>query len=69
MRKLRLTVDDLRVDGFHVLPADAEQQGTVLGQGGAEALAATYGTCRTRCDEPTCNQGTCNTGQPCTYCA
>ncbi|HEY0015864.1 MAG TPA: hypothetical protein VGC13_06075 [Longimicrobium sp.] len=68
MRKLRLTVDDLRVDGFHVLPADAERQGTVVGLGGPQALA-TYVTCQTRCDEPTCNNGTCNTGAPCTYCA
>lgn len=68
MKKLRLTVDDLRVDGFHVLPADGERQGTVVGQGAPDVLAATYVNCWTQNEDPTCRYGTCNTGSPCSYC-
>jgi hypothetical protein len=65
MKKLRLLLDDIRVDAFEVLPSAATPRGTVMGQ-----IAPTnWGLeCPTRGEEPTCNLGSCNTGQPCSYC-
>jgi hypothetical protein len=64
MKKLKLNVDSIRVDGFDVLPVEAASGGTVVGRG-----IPTVGTeCPTRGEEPTCNLGSCNTGQPCSYC-
>jgi hypothetical protein len=64
MKKLRLMVDELAVDGFNVLPAHAARQGTVVGQdAGPTGLA-----CPTNGFEYTCRNGSCYSGSPCSYC-
>ena len=60
MNKLRLRLDDLLVDGFEVLPAEAGPAGTVKG---AEAITAF-----TQCQQDTCWNGSCGTGFPCRQC-
>lgn len=65
MKKVRLMLDDIRVDAFQVESPAATRRGTVVGQG----LPTEWGwACPTRGEEPTCNLGSCNTGEPCGYC-
>ncbi|HKP74246.1 MAG TPA: hypothetical protein VJT67_01830 [Longimicrobiaceae bacterium] len=61
MEKLRLKLDDLRVDGFEVLPPDEAREGTVKG---AEVVITAY----TQCQQDTCWNGSCGTGVPCRQC-
>jgi hypothetical protein len=63
MKKLRLKVDEISVSGFEVLSTSPAAQGTVQG-----AEVPTFFVCPTRGEEPTCNLGSCNTGEPCSYC-
>ena len=62
MNKLKLKLDDIRVNAFEVLPAGAERAGTVQG--------AEYGiiTATTNCEQYTCWNGSCGTGNPCRLC-
>jgi len=61
MNKLKLRLDDIRVNGFEVLPAEEAAAGTVRG---AEALITNY----TQCQQDTCWNGSCGTGVPCRQC-
>ena len=61
MDKLTLKLDDLRVDGFEVLPSDEARGGTVKG---AEVAITWY----TQCQQDTCWNGSCGTGSPCRQC-
>ncbi|HEV7586636.1 MAG TPA: hypothetical protein VGO40_00805 [Longimicrobium sp.] len=61
MNKLKLRLDDIRVNGFEVLPLAEYGLGTVKG---AEALI----TAVTRCQQDTCWDGSCGTGVPCRQC-
>ena len=59
MKKLRLHIEDLRVDGFATTPA-AASKGTVVGEQGTYYTLCTCAgptcgaTCAYTCDDPTC---------------
>ena len=57
MNKLKLKVDEIRVNGFDVLPAGEVR--------GAEMAAITAAT---NCQQDTCWNGSCGTGFPCRQC-
>lgn len=63
MNKLKLRLDDLRIESFRTAPAN-EQKGTVRGK---EGTCVDYGTCCYSCG-PTCHgscpPGTCNQSCP-----
>jgi len=68
MKKLRLSVESLRVDGFEVLAREAAPEGTVMGRDGG---MATNPRCSqfSDCYASTCGSGSCETGNPCIVCA
>lgn len=73
MHKLRLDVEDLRVDQFAVEPASsAQRRGTVMGQGrgGGEvaALVTTWECPYTNGNQVSCYLGSCHSGSPCRKC-
>jgi hypothetical protein len=61
MAKIRLNPEEIRVNGFEVLPEDAGRGGTVQG---AEMPITNY----TQCQQDTCWNGSCGTGVPCRQC-
>ena len=61
MNKLKLRLDDIRVNGFEVLPPDEAGAGTVRG---AELAITNF----TQCQQDTCWNGSCGTGIPCRQC-
>ena len=67
MKKLRLDVEEIQVNGFDVLPSDEPVGGTVLGREG-KGGAALFFTENTRCEQYTCWNGSCGTGNPCRLC-
>lgn len=59
MKKLRLHVDELRIERFESLPRDMAAKGTVVGQ---DAMLTEYPRCQP-------SGGSCDTGIPvCSYC-
>ncbi|HEX6749510.1 MAG TPA: hypothetical protein VF092_19595 [Longimicrobium sp.] len=62
MDKIKLKLEDIQVNGFEVLPAEAAGAGTVKG---AEDGMLTENT---RCEQYTCWNGSCGTGNPCRIC-
>lgn len=60
MKKLRLDVTRLEVDGFQVQPASDPARGTVQGRNDVD-LAITEAT---NCMQITCWNGSCGTGYP-----
>ena len=65
MKKLRLSVDSLRVDGFEVSPEIAVN-GTVMGRDNASVQPS--GCFATQCYAVTCGDGSCPSGVPCKIC-
>ena len=61
MNKLKLKIEDIRVNGFEVLPPEESGSGTVKG---AEIVV----TINTGCEQYTCWNGSCGTGMPCRAC-
>jgi hypothetical protein len=59
MSKLKLELDQISVNAFEVLPAEAQ------GGKGAEMLAITD---YSKCQQDTCWNGSCGTGVPCRQC-
>lgn len=56
MLKLKLNPEEIRVNGFDVLPAGET--------GKAEMMITAY----TQCQQDTCWNGSCGTGVPCRQC-
>jgi hypothetical protein len=61
MNKLKLRLDDIRVNGFEVLSPEVAGLGTVQG---AEMPITNY----TQCQQETCWNASCGTGVPCRQC-
>jgi len=59
MEKLKLNLDELKVESFELLPQQSNQQGTVYGQ--VPQTQAPAATCSQSCNETcnTCNGNTC----------
>jgi hypothetical protein len=66
MKKLRLSVDSLRVDCFEVLSGEIAVNGTVVGQD--DFSAPTECCLVTRHYAVTCGDGSCPSGVPCKIC-
>jgi hypothetical protein len=61
VKKLRLQLDEITVDGFEVLPPATLRDGSVRGQEYAGGLAVTTN------DADTCVRASCPTGNPCQH--
>ena len=54
MNQLKLRLDDIRVNGFEVLPSEAAVMGTVQGADLTRLTFCNQDTCFQTCDQATC---------------
>ena len=60
MKKIKLDLDDLKVESFDTTPEDRErEQGTVFGYFTCPTICSCVDTCENTCDD-TCMGPTCN---------
>ena len=67
MKKLRLSVESLRVEGFEVLSPEMALEGTVMGRNDASGFPASE-CLLTHYYRDTCGAGSCPSGYPCKIC-
>ena len=67
MKKLRLSIDSLSVEGFEVLSRGVALEGTVMGRDDVSVGVPT-GCLATQCYRDTCGAGSCASGTPCMIC-